>query len=236
MVEEFAMRRRRGRSRGQALVEFALIAPLFVLTFFGAIEMSLIIASLGAYNFAVRDAARVGSILGRTDPYVDFKILKTISAHVSGLVMAKATEIDIYRAASDGSCLNAQSGPATSVSVDDPTCAKGVYDNTGTLVSGGWAVDSRDDALVSADYVGVRIVFNYTFITGFVGTIGTSLTLSSTSAQRIEPQDFNGHRQPSTTAPASGSQASHGARAPSPSGDSGVPLWQPALTWKEVRA
>jgi Flp pilus assembly protein TadG len=216
-------------------VEFALIAPVFVLTFFGAIEMSLIIASLGAYNFAVRDGARIGSILGRTDPNVDAKILANISGHVSGIVMAQATEIDIYRATSDGSCLNAQSGPASETTVDDPTCAKGVYDNTGTLVSGPWAVDSRDDALVGADYIGVRIVFNYTFITGFVGTIGTSLTLSSTSAQRIEPQDFNGHRQP-TIALASGSRASPGSRPPSPPGNSGAPLWQPALAWKGAHA
>jgi Flp pilus assembly protein TadG len=233
-MEDHAMRRRRGRSRGQALVEFALIAPVFVLTFFGAIEMSLIIASLGAYNFAVRDGARVGSILGRTDPNVDSKILANIAGHVSGIVMAKVSEIDIYRATSNGMCLNAQTGtapPASVVSVDAADCAKGVYDNTGTLISGPWAVNNRDDALSSADYVGVRIVFQYTFITGFVGAIGTSLTLSSTSAQRIEPQDFTGHRQPAIVQ-ASGSRVSHGSRVPTPPGN----IEPPTLAWKEAYA
>ncbi|HLY32571.1 MAG TPA: TadE family protein, partial [Ktedonobacterales bacterium] len=41
-----------GRSQGQALVEFALVAPIFFLMFFGVIEFALINASIGAYNFA----------------------------------------------------------------------------------------------------------------------------------------------------------------------------------------
>jgi Flp pilus assembly protein TadG len=231
-------RRTRRRSRGQALVEFALIVPWFVLTFFGAIEMSLIIASLGAYNFAVRDGARVGSILGRTDPLVDTKILANISGHVSGIVMAQATEIDIYRATSDGSCLDAPSGPANRTSVDASNCAKGVYDGSGTRISGPWLVNDRDDALISADYVGVRIVFNYTFLTGFIGTVGTTLTLSSTSAQRIEPQDFTGHHHASI-ALASGSLTGDGSSAlvvPGSGATGDGPLRQPAVAWKEAHA
>jgi Flp pilus assembly protein TadG len=227
-------RRTRGRSSGQALVEFAMIIPVFLLTFFGAVEFSLIVASLGTYNFAVRDAARIGSILGRTDPNVDSKILSNVSGHVSGIVMATPTEIDIFRAASDGTCLNASSGPASPVAVDDPTCAKGQYllvAGTWTLSSGPWAVNDRDDALSSADYVGVRVLFNYTFLTGFVGALGTSLSLSAVSAQRIEPQDFTGHHQ---TRPASSSAA---VRLPVAShGDDTAPalaLWRPALLAKE---
>jgi Flp pilus assembly protein TadG len=226
-------RRARGRSSGQALVEFALILPVFLLTFFGAVEFSLIVASLGTYNFAVRDAARIGSVLGRTDLAVDSKILANISGHVSGIVMATPTEIDIFRAASDGMCLNASSGAASPVTVDDPTCAKGQYllvAGTWTLSSGPWAVSDRDDALSSADYVGVRVLFNYTFLTGFVGTLGTSLSFSAVSAQRIEPQDFTAHHQ---RHPASLSAA---ARLPvaSRGGDTApaLALWRPSLLVK----
>ncbi len=232
-------RRTRARSRGQALVEFALIVPFFMMTFFGAIEMSLIVASLGAYNFAVRDGARVGSIEGPTDPAVDSNILATIRSHVSGIVMARALEVDIYRATSDGACLNAPSGVgALRVSVDDPTCAKGVYTLSGTLISGPWPVNDRDDALISADYVGVRILFQYTFLTGFIGSVGTSLNLSSTSAQRIEPQDFSSdHHAPAVVASMSLVRHGAGTWAPVGSGPTNdAPLWQRPLAWKEERA
>jgi Flp pilus assembly protein TadG len=238
-LEGFAMRRgrTRGRSRGQTLVEFALILPVFLLTFFGAIEFSLIIASIGTYNFAVRDGARVGSILGRTDPNVDSKILSNIIGHVSGVVMAQPTEIDIYRSTSNGACLNAQSGAATSVTVDDATCAKGVYNSSGTLVSGGWVVNNRNDALSSADYIGVRVVFRYTFLTGFIATVGTSLTLSATSAQRIEPQDFTGlHHRPATTAAGRLAPAPGARVAPAGAAPGSMRLWQAEAARKEAAA
>src|SRR5260221_4264663 len=64
---------RRGRrlSRGQAIVEFAMVAPLFLLMLFGFIEFALIGASIAAFNFAAKDAARLGSYLGTTDSTVD---------------------------------------------------------------------------------------------------------------------------------------------------------------------
>ena len=234
------MQRRRigGRSPGQALVEFALIAPVFFLTFFGAIELSLIIASIGSYNFAVRDAARVGSLLGRTDPNPDVKpggggIIDTIRAHVSGVVMAKATEIDVYRAVSDGSCLNAPTGSASAVSVGDPTCAKRVYNLAGTLTStDGWPVDDRNDSLQDADYLGVRVLYQYTFLTGFISTVGSTLSLSATLAQRIEPQDFQGSHRPGalvaqTVEPArSVGRVAQGSSAPALAAVS-FPLWKP---------
>jgi hypothetical protein len=221
-------RRTRGRSSGQTLVEFALITVPFILAFFGIVEISLIVASLGSFNFAARDGARLGSIEGRTFPTPDNDIIANITVHVSGVVMARWTEIDIYRATSDGRCLTTSTGAGSEVDVDDPTCIKGVYvpapNNSWTLQSGGWAVADRNDSLIDADYIGVRIKFNYNFLTGFVGAVGTSLSLSSTSAQRIEPQDFNGHH-PAATPLASVSRSG-----------SGASLWQPTLLWKEAGA
>jgi hypothetical protein len=205
-LEGFAMRRgrTRGRSRGQALVEFALILLPFVVTFFGVVEFSLIMASLGTYNFAVRDAARLGTLLGRSTTTSDSQVIQLTLGHVSGIVMASPYEIDIYRATSDGNCLNQQvsppptippAPPVLEVPIDDPTCAKGVYlssDGFTNPVGGvSWTVGNRNDSLQNADYLGVRILYRYTFLTGFIGIIGTTLNLSATSAQRIEPQDFS---------------------------------------------
>src|SRR5258708_32877945 len=71
---------RRGRrlSRGQAIVEFAMVAPLFFLMLFGFVEFALIGASIAACNFAAKDAARLGSYLGTTDNTADLQMVDLI--------------------------------------------------------------------------------------------------------------------------------------------------------------
>jgi Flp pilus assembly protein TadG len=54
--------RRRRRTRGQALVEFALILPLFVMVLFGVIDLGRYVYSLNAMNEAARESARVGAV------------------------------------------------------------------------------------------------------------------------------------------------------------------------------
>jgi Flp pilus assembly protein TadG len=200
-VRRFTMssRLRRGRSRGQALVEFAFVVLPFCIIFFGTIEFALIMSSIGSYNFAVRDGARLGSLLGRTSGTADAQIIAVITNRTKGLVMARFQEIDIYRSTSDGSCLNATAPTAGStVTVDDPTCVKDeyLYDSTGAQTNpvATWPPNVRDDSLQSADYLGVRILYRYTYLTGFIAGVGTPLNLSATSVQRIEPQDYSGMR------------------------------------------
>jgi Flp pilus assembly protein TadG len=207
-------RRRRGRSSGQALVEFGLIAIPFLLSFFGIIEFGLLMSSVGSFDFAAREAARVGSVLGRTDPNGDQSILNAVTSRVTGAVAAQITEIDIFLSDPvpnplDYVCYN--SIPSTvnpspnNVTVDDATCVKDVYyfNGTGpahTLCAGpgpspycSWPPDLRNDSLANADYLGVRVLYRYTFVTSFSMFIGT-ISLGNYSVQRIEPQDYQGSR------------------------------------------
>src|SRR5215469_14875956 len=190
MISECAHHPRCARSRkgsgrrrvaGQAMVEFALVAPLFFLVLFGTIDFALIMASAGAYDFAAHDAARVGSLIGRTDPTVDSQIVADIRSHVVGLVTAKPLEIDVYRSTSDGACLTAPTGPASTTTVDDPTCVKNRYDINAAAIGvsgGGWPADDRNDSLVDADYISVRVLYQQTFLTGYIAATGTTLDLS----------------------------------------------------------
>ena len=54
----------RTESRGVALLEFALIAPLLVVLLFGIIDFSRYYLSASSLNAATREAARFGSIVG----------------------------------------------------------------------------------------------------------------------------------------------------------------------------
>ncbi len=61
------MRRRRGirtGNRGQALVEFALVAPIFILLLMGIIELGRFILAYEAANNAVREGTRYAIVHG----------------------------------------------------------------------------------------------------------------------------------------------------------------------------
>ena len=53
---------RRTRSRGQALVEFALVVPIFFLLLFGFIDIGRYVYTTTAYGQAAREGARYGSV------------------------------------------------------------------------------------------------------------------------------------------------------------------------------
>ena len=94
--------RRRWQKRGQAMVEFALVAPLFFTLIFGLIEFSLIGVSISSFNLAADEGARIGSYLGRTDPMVDQDIFSAVASHTSGVVVAHVLKIEIFKADATG--------------------------------------------------------------------------------------------------------------------------------------
>jgi Flp pilus assembly protein TadG len=189
---------RRGRSSGQAMVEFALIVPLFFLLVFGVVEYSLINASVGAYNFAAKDAARLGAIIGKgavqittttTMPVDQYMVTNIILPRVNGVVVAKMNEVDIFDAAQDGTCIPDGTG----------NCQEDVWTQVGgvwTSTSDNWPPSARNDALFNADYLGVRISYTYTYLTSFFIITSPVINLTAESIQRIEPQQYGDRYAP----------------------------------------
>jgi TadE-like protein len=54
-------------SRGQALAEFALVVPIFLLLFFGVIDIGRVVYINNALSEAAREGARWGSVQGRSN-------------------------------------------------------------------------------------------------------------------------------------------------------------------------
>lgn len=176
-----AKRRGHRRARGQAMLEFALVAPLLFILIFGIIEYSLITFSIGTVNYATKDASRLGSLLGSSDPNVDTKMVTDIRNRTAGIAMAQVMKIEIFRANADGSIATI---PGSS------TLADNIYDINGLVTTAPWTPDLRQQTLLNADYIGVRVTYSYTYLTGFVGSGASGLTLQAVSIQRIEPLDF----------------------------------------------
>lgn len=188
---------RRRSSSGQAMVEFALIAPLFFMLIFGVVEYSLINASIGTFNFAAKDAARLGAIIGNgavqitstsTMPVDQYMVNNVIVPRVTGIVFAQITEVDIFDAAEDGSCVVNGSGTCKA---DVWTLSKGTWTNTDN-----WPASTRNDALSNADYLGVKILYTYTYLTAFFAITSPTINLTAESIQRIEPQQFGDRFNP----------------------------------------
>ncbi len=56
------MKERRRKSRGQSMVEFALVFPMFAVLLFGIVDMSRYVYSANALNEIAREAARQGTV------------------------------------------------------------------------------------------------------------------------------------------------------------------------------
>jgi Flp pilus assembly protein TadG len=95
-------RRRRDRSRGQTLVEFALVFPLFVLVMLGLVEFAFVFNAVLSTNFSSRAAALLAAEAGNGTG-ADCVILQSIEDEMTAPAdKDRIQEVVIYRANPDG--------------------------------------------------------------------------------------------------------------------------------------
>ena len=93
------MRRVRDRGRGQAMVEFALIVPIFILLLVGLFDLGRAVFVYNAVNNAAREAGRLAIV----DQYEDHVLDEAVAASVG--VGVDRDEISItYELPGGGAC------------------------------------------------------------------------------------------------------------------------------------
>ena len=125
---------RGGRRRGQALVEFALVFPIFVVLLMGIVEFSFVFNALLGINFASRDAALAGAEAGDTLG-ADCVILKSVDDAVGAPASDdRIVSIAIYQASPNGTMLGSPTvytrGGSTSCTFIDGTTTTAAYTRT----------------------------------------------------------------------------------------------------------
>jgi hypothetical protein len=201
---------RRDRQRGQALIEFAIVLPMFAVLLLGVLELGTAFSHDTTLEYATREGARSGASLANgggvlgcstgqspqastVDPLIIEAVQRVLESPGSPIVMANVSQIRIYKATATG----AEAGPANQwiyapnagpVPADDPNPLD--FKPNGVQ---GWSACSRLNTN-PADRLGVSISYTYHFTTGltqvlgFIGiTTGPTWTLTDRTVMSVNP-------------------------------------------------
>jgi Flp pilus assembly protein TadG len=116
---------RRGERRGVAAVEFAVIAPLFLLLLGGIIEFGQAFRIQHMLSTAARRGARASIVEGATNSQVREKVIADC-VRTLGVSDADVTVTSMINGSSDGDLSQAREGTAISITVDIPFTKAGV--------------------------------------------------------------------------------------------------------------
>jgi Flp pilus assembly protein TadG len=194
-------RRREEGDRGAALVEFVLIAPVFVLLVAGVLEFGLAFRDSMTVSNAIRAGVRVGSNAGR-ERSADYTIIKAIEAAMAEVPSSHIQRIIVYKAdtansAVPSACLaiNGSGGVAGSCNVyqasdlgrPESDFTASCTGNAGSAPDHYWCPTGRQATqALGADYLGVYMQVRYTYVTKIFP--GTGVTIHDRAIMRLEPR------------------------------------------------
>lgn len=172
-------------SRGQAIVEFALILPVFLILLVGMLEFGIVFDHRNAMAYAVREGARVGASLGNggSQPStVDPAILAAVQRGLTDpILIENITSIEIYKADASGQPISGKIN---------------TYDREGTPIgTAGWPATSRVPGL-NGDSIGIRVVYDFRPQTPLGTLLGlfvssnppyTTIQMTDRTVMKLEP-------------------------------------------------
>jgi Flp pilus assembly protein TadG len=119
-------RRRQRRTRGQSLVEFALVLPVFLLVLSGIMDFGFLLYSRMTVINAAREGARVGITYSETPTQIPAHVTNMVTGAGGGLLNASMVDVTCVPtggsspACGGGSFTNAKPGDSVRVSVTYP--------------------------------------------------------------------------------------------------------------------
>lgn len=161
------------RERGQSLVEFSLILPVFLALVMGVVEFAVAMNATLGVNHASQDAAHVAAIAGNT-PGADCLILQQIERSITTPADAsRVTAVEVSRTSLAGNVVYASSrfvrGGSLTCRLADGSQLSVPY----TQSTNGYPVSDRCNVLAgcptlgrsTVDAIGVAVGYHYDWIT-----------------------------------------------------------------------
>ncbi len=180
----------RRRSRGQSLVEFSLLLPVFLLILCGTMEYGFIFTHDLTLEYATREGARAGSALDNgggtlgcgasqspnwqtVDPLIIAAVERVLESPGSQVVISRVSQIVIYKAnpvtgANDQGLQNVWTYAPGGGPVPQGATQPLNFVNAST----GWRACARNNASPSIDSIGVSVTYTYRFQTPLAAILG----------------------------------------------------------------
>jgi len=192
----------RGRGRGQSLVEYAIIVPVFFLILLGMLELGLAFSHHLTMEYATREGARAGAALAKgTDNYPCAVVDQQIVAAVQRVLTASGSQVNlneiqsirIYKSGSNGQEL----GPVN-VWIRGSTPASGNVPAVGFQKSNpqSWNACSRKNDRsggTGPDSIGVSFRYTYQYVTPLGALMGATgnptIPMSDRTVMALNPTD-----------------------------------------------
>ncbi len=206
---------RRHTSRGQGLVEFSLVIPIFLVVMMGILEFGFLFNGILSINFATRDAALIAAEAGN-GVGADCVILEKIEQDVSAPANpANISQVQIYWTDDNGQAIDTSGNVTTFGSA---TQAVDTYNRTGsttcTFADGatltvpytlqgtanypdvsrcndiGGTTEGCQSGHTGLDTIGVQVTYSDTWRTplhNLIGLLGTGWTVTQSNQMRMEP-------------------------------------------------
>ena len=200
--------RRSKRQRGQALVEFTVVVPVFMFLLLGMMEFGFAFSDRLTLGNATREGARVGASLvtGSTttctgDPAgVDTSIVASmqfiLKSGGSDVDLSHINSIRIFKASSTGTQVGGyvNTWTYTTGAGPDADSGPGVERLDFSPSSTGWTACSRDNGSGNPDSIGVSINYQYQLRTPLAAVAsllgfsqGSSINIVDTTVMSLNP-------------------------------------------------
>lgn len=190
MTRETPLRRLLGQAEGVSLIEFAILAPAFLLTVVGIMELSMIAFATSVLEGGLREAARFGITgLDPSNGTREQRIVEIINENGAGLVVIGQEHISTRTYAN----FTDIGDPEPYVDLDGSGDYTAGEPFTDVNCSGFWEADmGGSGAGDGGDVVIYEVNYDYSLLTGmlrpFLGQDG-KFPLSASVAVRNEPFD-----------------------------------------------
>jgi hypothetical protein len=190
------------RSRGQTLVEFALIFPLFFVLLIGIIEFGFVLNAMLAVNFSTREAALLAAEAGNADGSDCLILQKVEEAIDTPADIRNVSQVLIYRADRLGGKLETnvyvRTGSTTchfatraDVVVPYTLPAGEKYEDVKRCnILAGCPANAPLPARTAVDQIGVEVTYQYSWhtpLSGLLNFTGNGYSIVKSNVMRMEP-------------------------------------------------
>jgi Flp pilus assembly protein TadG len=184
---------RRRRSGGQAMVEFAIVAPILFFLLFGVFESGLLLFVVGTARFSAGDMARQESESGNAANADQVSLAVLRNGALGTTTLAAIRQIDVFHLTENA--VTGALAPDCNAGVTSPPAPCATYNTfnlDGTTTNGlpaPWTPASRDVKNGESSFLGVRIWYQYNWKTGVLLS-AAPMQLNMEFDIRLEPQTW----------------------------------------------